>query len=177
MALKSSIYKAQLNVADMERNHFADYSLTLARHPSETEERLMMRILAFAMRAQERLEPARGLSDVEEPDLWAKDYGGQILEWIELGQPDEKRLQKAQSKSDSVWVLCYNHAAHVWFKQLEGKLARSDRLQIWHLPSQQAQSLAAACQRNMQVQVTLQEGSIWFTVDQQAFELQPARWL
>ena len=177
MALKSSIYKAQLQVSDMDRNYFAEHALTLARHPSETEERLMARLLAFALRASERLQFARGLSDIEEPDIWAHDYGGDLLEWIEVGQPDERRLQKAQAKAPSVWILCYAHAANIWFKQLEGKLARSDRLQVWYLPTAQSQQLATLCQRNMQVQVTIQDGAIWFTVDQECVELTPQRWL
>ena len=95
MALKATIFKADLHIADMARNYYAEHALTVARHPSETDERMMARILAFALNADERLAFGKGLSDADEPDLWQKDLTGAIEHWIEVGQPDEKRLLRA----------------------------------------------------------------------------------
>jgi len=95
MAIKSTIYKATLQVADMDRHYYADHALTIARHPSETDERMMMRCLAFALNAGEALAFGKGLSDADEPDLWQRDLTGAIQLWIEVGQPDEKRILRA----------------------------------------------------------------------------------
>src|SRR5688572_33449862 len=95
MATGSTIYRADLSIADMDRNYYADHSLTVARHPSETEERLMVRLLAFAVFAAADLEFGRGLSTDDEPDLWRRDLTGLVELWIEVGLPEEKWLRKA----------------------------------------------------------------------------------
>lgn len=107
MALKSTIYKADLQIADMDRHYYGDHSLTIARHPSETDERMMVSVAAFGLFANERLEFCKGLSDTDEPDLWQKDLTGQIETWIELGQPDEQRIAKASERADRVIVVAY----------------------------------------------------------------------
>jgi uncharacterized protein YaeQ len=118
MALNATIYKAELQVSDMDRHYYATHALTLARHPSETEERLMVRLLAFALYADERLEFGKGLSADDEPDLWRKDYSGDIQQWIELGQPDEARIRKACGRAEQVVVINYGgRAADVWWVQ------------------------------------------------------------
>ncbi len=94
MALKSTIYKLKISVSDLTRGHYKDYNLTTAKHPSETDERLTSRIIAFALHSHEDLVFAKGLSDDKEPDLWQKSLDGRILKWIEIGQPDEKRLRR-----------------------------------------------------------------------------------
>ena len=118
MALKSTIYKAQLQIADMDRQVYADHALTLALHPSETEERLLIRLLAFALEApanDERgaLQFARGLSDSDEPDLWQHDLSGQLVHWVEVGQPDERRLTRACRRAERVTLYTYGHAVPV----------------------------------------------------------------
>ena len=125
MALKSTICKASLQVADMDRNYYADHALTLARHPSETDERMMARVLAFALNAHERLEFGKGLSDTEEPDLWQKDLTGLTEHWIEVGQPDDKRLLRASGRSARVTVYAYGNRADLWWKPIADKLPRS----------------------------------------------------
>ena len=128
MAIKSVIYKVQLQVADMDRHYYATHPLTLAQHPSETDERLMVRLLAFALHADERLEFGRGLSTDEDPDLWQRDYSGQVERWIELGQPDESRIRKACGRSREVVVLNYGgRAADLWWEKNASALARHDR--------------------------------------------------
>lgn len=171
MALKSTIYKADLHIADMDRNYYAEHSLTVARHPSETDERLMVRLLAFACNAGEYLSFTKGLSDVDEPDMWSKDLTGAIELWIEIGQPDEKRILKACGKSSQVLVVSYSATSHIWWQQIASKVARAQNLQVLNLPSSASNQLAALAQRNMQLQCTIQDGLIWFSSGEESVQL------
>jgi uncharacterized protein YaeQ len=176
MALKSTIFKASLQIADMDRSVYADHSLTIARHPSETDERLMLRVLAFALcvpadDTHGTLSSARGLADDDEPDLWQKDLTGQIVQWVEVGQPDERRLLKASARADSVSLFVYSSGARVWWAGIASKLTRLRNLAVWQLPSEQSQALAGLAQRSMQLQVTVQEGQIWVGDGSQSVEL------
>lgn len=163
MALKSIIYKAELSIADMDRNYYQTHLLTLARHPSETDERLMIRVLAFAIHANEALVNAKGLSDTEEPDLWQKDLTGAIQLWIEIGQPDEKRLLKASGRSEQVMVYCYSAASNIWWKQLASKIERARNVSVVNIPAETSEALQKMAQRSMQLQCTIQDGQIWLT--------------
>lgn len=163
MALKSTIYKAELSIADMDRNYYATHALTLARHPSETDERLMVRVLAFALHASESLANGKGISDTEEPDLWQKDLTGAIELWIEVGQPDEKRLLKAAGRSEKVIVYSYSAASHVWFRQVAGKIDRAKNVSVVNIPAEASAALEKLAQRTMQLQCTIQDGQVWLT--------------
>src|SRR4051812_23966911 len=110
MAQSSTTYKAELAISDMDRHYYGTHALTIARHPSETEERLMVRLLAFALFADERLQFGKGSAE-DEPDLWRKDLTGDILEWIDLGQPDEQRIRKACGRARQVIVINYGGRA------------------------------------------------------------------
>jgi len=178
MALKSTIYKATLQIADMDRQLYADHALTLALHPSETEERLLVRLLAFALNVPHdtdrgALQFARGLSDTDEPDLWQHDLTGQLVQWIEVGQPDERRLAKACARSERVTIYCYGSAADIWWASLRNKLTRLTNLRVWQLPSDQAQALAALAQRSLQWQLTIQDGHVWLSSGDHSLELTP----
>ncbi len=163
MALKATIYKAELQIADMDRNYYQEHSLTLARHPSETDERMMIRLLAFAIHAHEQLTFTKGLFDTDEPDLWQKDFTGAIDLWIEVGQPDDKRLLKACGRSEQVMVYSYSATSHIWFKQLASKLDRAKNLTVINIPAEASAQLEALAQRNMQLQCTIQDGQIYLT--------------
>ena len=163
MALKATIYKAELQLADMDRNYYQEHLLTLARHPSETDERMMIRLLAFAIHASDSLTFTKGLFDTEEPDLWQKDLTGAIQLWIEVGQPDEKRLMKACGRSEKVVVYSYGATSHIWFKQIANKLERAKNLSVINIPSDAAAQLQKMANRNMQLQCTIQDGQIWLT--------------
>ena len=163
MALKSIIYKADLNISDMDRGYYADHSLTIARHPSETDERMMIRVLAFAIHAAERLEFGKGISDTEEPDLWLKDYTDAIQLWIEVGQPDDRRLLKACGRSEQVLVYSFASASDIWWKQMNSRLDRAKNLRVMNVPSAQSQALEKLAARNMQLQCTIQDGQIWMS--------------
>lgn len=180
MAIKSTIFKAALQIADMDRSVYADHALTLARHPSETDERLMMRLLAFSLCVpgddlRGTLVAAGGLSDVDEPDLWQKSLSGELLQWVEVGQPDERRMAKACGRSERVSVFAYSSAAPVWWAGLMNKVSRLSNLEVWQLPAEQSQALAGLVERSMQLQVTVQDGLIWFGNSRSSVELSPQR--
>jgi len=159
MALKATIYKAELQVNDMDRQYYATHALTLAQHPSETVERLMVRLLAFALHADERLEFGRGLSTDDEPDLWRKSLTGEIEQWIELGQPDEQRIRKACGRALQVVVISYSgRSADVWWDKIAAGLARSKNLTVIDIPAATVQALASLADRNMQLQCLIQDG-------------------
>ena len=180
MALKATIYKAQLQIADMDRQLYADHALTLALHPSETQERLMVRLLAFALNVPHdthrgALVFARGLSDSDEPDLWQHDLSGQLIHWIEVGQPDDRRMIKASGRAERVTVIAYGPAVQVWWNGIANKLTRLNNLSVWQLPSEQSLALAALADRSMQWQLTIQDGHIWVSSGTHSVELAPVR--
>lgn len=158
MAAGATIYKAVLGISDLDRHYYADHDLTLARHPSETDLRMMVRLAAFVLNADERLTFTRGLCVEEEPDLWRQDYSGDHTLWILLGQPDEKRIRKACGRAEKVIIYTYNEgAARAWWKQNEPKLRRFGNLRVLHLDSDGIDALA---QRTMALQCTVQDGEL-----------------
>lgn len=164
MAQKATVYKVDLQIADMGRNHFQNYALTMACHPSETETRMMVRLLAFALNADDDLLFSKGISTDDEPDLWHKSLTDDILLWIDLGQPDEKRLRKACGRSEQVVVYTYqNRSAEVWWKQIEDKVQRFDNLSIFSFNEDSIDSLNQLVNRNMKLQCTIQDSECWLT--------------
>jgi len=185
MALKSTVFKANLSVADIDHGYYADHALTLARHPSETDERMMVRLVALALQAHllqtvcggdGTLAFGAGLSDPDEPDVWLRDFTGQTRLWIEVGQPEDKPLAKACNKADAVVVYAFHHAAEVWWRGIESKLTRLDKLEVWRVPTEVAQALAGLAERSMQLQATIQEGALMLSNGQQTIEVEPLRW-
>jgi uncharacterized protein YaeQ len=161
MALKATVVKAELQVSDMDRHYYATHNLTLAQHPSETDERLMVRLLAFALHADERLEFGRGLSDEEEPALWRRDYTGEIELWIELGQPDESRIRKAAGRSQQVVVVTYSgNAADIWWNRNAASLARLRNLTVIDIDSASVEAATALLGRGMRVTAMIQDGEL-----------------
>ena len=160
MAPNATIYKAEVQVSDMDRHYYATHALTLARHPSETEERLMVRLLAFMLHAHERLEFGKGLSSEDEPDLWRKDLGGDIEQWIELGQPDESRLRKAGGRAREVVVVTYGgRAADTWWEKNAAALARAKNLKVIDVSAATA-ALVTLAERGMRLQCMIQDGQV-----------------
>jgi uncharacterized protein YaeQ len=161
MALNATIYKTELSISDMDRHYYATHALTLARHPSETEERLMVRLLAFALYADERLEFGKGLSDEDEPALWRKAYTDEIEQWIELGQPDEARIRKACGRARQVAVINYGgRVADLWWDKVGPALARNDNLTVLDIDEATVQQLVALCERGMRLQCLIQDGEL-----------------
>jgi uncharacterized protein YaeQ len=163
MAIKATIYKADLSIADMDRNYYQEHALTIARHPSETDERVMIRLLAFALHADPALVFGKDLFDVDEPALWLKDLTGAIDLWIEVGQPDERRLMKASGQAERVVVYSYSATSHIWFKQLASKIERARKITIVNIPAETSAALEKLVQRGMQLQCTIQDGQVWIT--------------
>jgi uncharacterized protein YaeQ len=176
VALKSTIYKAQLQIADMDRGVYAEHALTLALHPSETEERLMVRLMAFALNAPKddtrgTLQFARGLSDTDEPDLWQHDLSGVLVHWIEVGHPDERRMLRAASRAERATFIAYAASTPVWWAGVKNKLTRATRLSVWQVAAEQSQALARLCRRAMHLQVSIQDGTIWCSGAEATVEL------
>jgi uncharacterized protein YaeQ len=172
MALKATICKAAVQIADMDRNYYADHALTVARHPSETDERMMVRLLAFALNAHEHLAFGKGLSDADEPDLWRKDLTGAIAHWIEVGQPDEKRLLRACGRAARASVYAYGASVELWWTPIAEKLARAKNLAVWRVPAEASQALAKLAARGMQLQCTVQDGQVWFSNESETVQME-----
>ncbi len=159
MATKATVYKAELEISDIDRGYYATHSLTLAQHPSENDRRLMVRLIAFALFADERLEFGRGLSSEEDPDLWQRDLTGNIEKWIELGQPDEAAIRRACGRAQHVIIVNYSgNSAEVWWSKNESSLARSKNLTVIDLDSGEVDLATRFLQRTMRLQVMIQEG-------------------
>ena len=185
MALKSTIFKANLAVADIDNSYYADHALTLARHPSETDERMMIRLVALAFNAHAlqtdcggdgTLAFGAGLSNPDDPDVSLRDFTGRTRLWIEVGQPEDKPLTRACSKADEVQVYCFHHAAEVWWKGIENKLSRLQNLSVFRVPAAASQALAALAQRSMQLQATIQEGTLMLGDGATTVDIEPVRW-
>jgi uncharacterized protein YaeQ len=185
MALKSTIFKAALAVADIDHGYYADHALTLARHPSETDERMMIRLVALALNAHKLQDVCQGdgtlafgagLSNVDEPDVWLRDFTGETKLWVEVGQPEDKPIIKACGKSDEVIVYCFNHAAEIWWRGIENKLTRPQNLQVYRVPTEASQALAALAQRSMQLQATIQENTLTLGDGANSIDVELLRW-
>jgi len=178
MALKATVFKANISLSDMDRNVYLDEALTVAQHPSETDERMMLRILAWTLNAVEGLEFTKGLSADDEPEVWKKNYSDEIELWIELGCPDEKRLRKASSRAQQVILYAYgDRAAPIWFEQTKSKLTRFNNLQVFSIPDAVMEGLAEMTERTMQLQVTIQDGTAWVNSGDKTVEITPDNWM
>ena len=173
MAIKATIFKVELNIADMDRGYYGDHVLTIARHPSETDSRMMARVLAFAIHASDSLTFGKGMSSDDEPDLWRKDLTGAIELWIDLGQPDERRIRRACGRSQQVYVYTYSgRAADVWWGQVQSSLSQLENLSVVKLTPTVVDQLATLVTRSMRLQCTIQDGQAWFSDGQQSVEVQ-----
>lgn len=177
MALKATIFKVDLQIADMDRNYYQTHTLTIARHPSETDERMMVRLLTFALHADELLSFTKGLSTDDEPDVWLKELSGKIDLWIDVGQPDEKRIRKACGRAGQVYIYCYSgRSADIWWAQNTEKLQRFNNLKVMSLTCDASLALARLAQRNMKLQCTIQDGLVWFSDDNGSVQIEMMTW-
>lgn len=175
MALKATVVKAELQISDMDRHYYGTHALTLAQHPSETDERLMVRVLAFALLANDRLEFGKGLSNDEEPDLWRKDYTGLIEQWIDLGQPDESRIRKACGRANEVIVVNYGgRAADLWWDRNSALLARHRNLTVLDIPAESVDAMTALMARTMRFNVMIQDGEMQWMTDDKVVSVMPS---
>lgn len=164
MALKATIYKAKLTVANLNIHHYQDYNLTIAKHPSETNLRMMYRLLAFSLLSQEELEFTKGLSTDSEPDLWKINFDGSIDHWIELGHPDERRIRQICAKSKLVSIYTYqDNTSLAWFKSIEDQLHRFNHLNVTHLFVKDGQSIEDFVERGMNFGISIEDDEIWLS--------------
>ena len=175
MAVGSTVYKCKLNIANMDSHYYAEHSLTLAKHPSETDLRLMARLAAFTLNASDSLVFTKGISQDDAPDLWEKSLSGEIELWIDIGQPDEKRIKKACGRSKEVIIYVYQEGSgDAWFKPLEKKLKRFSNLSIIFLKTDD--DLESLAQRNMNLQCNLTDGELTLIDDDQSVLLHRTYW-
>ena len=173
MALKATIYKADLNISDMDRGYYASHNLTIARHPSETDERMMLRVLAFAVHATDTLAFGRGISDEDDASLWQKSLIDEIELWIDLGLPDEKRIRKMSQRGEAAWIYAYGSGkqAEMWFENNRATIQRFENLHVVHVSGETMTALAAMAERTMQLQCTIQDGEIWLSDDKNNLQI------
>lgn len=172
MALKSTIYKIDLHITDMDRQYYAQHSLTLAKHPSETDERLMVRLIGFALYATDTLIFGKGLSDEDEPDLWQKDLTGAIQLWMDVGLPTEKNIRKACGRSSQVIVILYGgRIADMWWEQNSKGLLKLNNLIVFNLP--ETSSLASLTERTMSFSCAIQDGQLLLSHDAGSVDISP----
>jgi uncharacterized protein YaeQ len=177
MAQKATIYKVELSVSDMDRHYYETHKLTVAKHPSETDERLMVRLLAFALNAHEQLEMTKGLSTDDEPDIWQKSLSGELELWVALGLPSEKVVRQSCGKADAVNVYCYGgRTAEVWWEKIKNSTTRFDTLQVINFSENDTSALAKLANRSMKLQVNIQDGEVMVSVDDSIVYVTPVKW-
>ena len=176
MATKATIYKALLNIANMDSHYYAEHNLTMAKHPSETDLRLMVRLIAFILNADEDLVFCKGISQEDEPDLWKKSLGGDIELWIDLGQPDEKRIKKACGRSEKVIIYTYQEGmASSWWKQIETSLTRFSNLQVIHL--EMDGDMEALAKRAMSLQANILDNELTLIEEEHNIIIREKSWM
>jgi len=177
MAQKATIYKVELSVADMDRDYYETHNLTVAKHPSETDERLMVRILAFALNAHEQLEFTRGISTDDEPDIWQKSLSGELELWVTLGLPGEKIVRQSCGKANEVIVYCYgDRTAEMWWDKIKDSTTRFDNLRVIYFSKQNTGELGKQASRLMKLQVNIQDGDVMVSVDGSIVNVTPVKW-
>jgi uncharacterized protein YaeQ len=175
LALRSVVYKAEVGIADLDRHYYQDHALTLARHPSETDERMMVRLLAFVLNASESLEFGKGLSSEDEPALWDRDLTGAVTRWIEVGQPEERAIRKACGRADEVLIYAYGRAVDIWWKQNAKAFAKQDKLAVWLIEAEACAAMVALVERGMKLQCTLQDGELMIAGERDTIQIKPQR--
>jgi uncharacterized protein YaeQ len=173
MALKPTIYKAQLELADSDRNCFESLTLTLALHPSETLQRMTARLLAYCLNTARGLEFTKGISTADEPDIWQHSDSGEIEHWIELGQPEEPRLRKACGRSKAVSVYAFGKSADTWWKLNGDAISALPRLQVWQFDWREIEAAAALMSRTMQLNLSIVGGTLYLDNGAGAVSLEP----
>lgn len=174
MALKATIYKAELAIADMTRHYYQTHNLTLAQHPSETIERMMLRLVAFVLCADERLQFGKGISEDSEPDLWQHNLTGEIELWVELGLPEDKLIRRASHRAQQGLILAYGGTiVDKWWLNQQKVARELTNLTVVAIKAEESQALINLCQRSMQLQCTLQEGQLWFADNEHSVVINP----
>ena len=177
MAQKATIYKVELSVSDMDRNYYETHNLTVAKHPSETNERLMVRVLSFALNAHEKLEFSKGISSDDEPDIWQKSLSGELDLWVTLGLPSEKIVRQSCGKSNKVIIYCYGgRTAEMWWEKIQNSTTRFENLQVINFLEKDTSELEKQASRSMRLQINIQDGDVMVGVDDRIVYVTPIKW-
>ena len=177
MAQKATIYKVELSVSDMDRSYYETHNLTVAKHPSETDERLMLRIIAFALNAHEKLEFSKGISTDDEPDIWQKSLSGELELWVALGLPSEKIIRQSCGKANEVIIYCYGgRTAEIWWEKIKNSTARFNNLQVMSFAEKDTSELAKQASRSMKLHVSIQDGDMMVSIDESIVYVTPVKW-
>ena len=177
MAQNATIYKVELSVSDMDRHYYETHKLTVAKHPSETDERLMVRLVGFALNAHEQLELTKGLSTDDEPDIWQKSLSDELELWVALGLPSEKVVRQSCGKAGKVIVYCYGgRTAEVWWDKIKNSTTRFDNLSVINISEKDTGDLAKLARRSMKLQVNIQDGEVMVGVDDSMVYVTPVKW-
>jgi len=170
MAIKPTIYKARISLSDLERDYYDSINLTIAQHPSETLERMMVRVLAYCINAQADLELTKGLDEVDEPDLWVRTMDEQTLLWIDVGEPAPERVKKACNRARAVKVYSFNTKSDVWWSQNEAKFGRLEA-SVYRFGWESVEALAGLVERTMDLSVTITGDSAYIAADKGEVEV------
>ncbi|BDQ65616.1 MULTISPECIES: YaeQ family protein [Shewanella] len=174
MALKATVFKVNLQIADMDRGYYQDHQLTLAQHPSETDGRMMVRLLAFILNSSETLSFTKGLCVDDEPELWDKSLSGEVNLWIEFGQADEKWLRKASGRAKAVQLFTYGgRSVPIWWKQNQAALERYKNLKVWNIAEESVTAMEALVSRTMSLQASISEGQVWLSDNEHSLLIEP----
>ena len=177
MAQKATIYKVELSISDMDRHYYETHNLTVAKHPSETDERLMVRIVSFALNAHEQLEFSRGISTDDEPDIWQKSLSGELELWVTLGLPSAKIIRQSCGKAKKMIVYCYGgRTAEIWWEKIKTKITRFNNLQVINLSESDTRELGKQVSRSMKIQINIQDGDVMVSVDGNIVYVNPVKW-
>ncbi|MEP3948150.1 YaeQ family protein [Ascidiaceihabitans sp.] len=177
MAQKATIYKVELSVSDMDRHYYETHKLTVAKHPSETDERMMVRVLAFALNAHEQLEMTKGLSSDDEPDIWQKSLSGELETWITLGLPSEKIVRQSCGKAKQVIIYAYGgNPAEMWWSKVQNSTTRFENLSVVSFAQDETTEMAKLADRTMKVQVNVQDGDVMVSVGENIVYVTPVAW-
>jgi len=164
VALKPTIYKLRITLSDIDRNYYDTLNLTIAQHPSETLERMMARVLAFCINAQEYLVFTQGVCAAEEPDIWARTLDNQISLWIEVGEPSVDKIRKATGLSQTVKVYSFNSKSNTWWDQGREKINKLTA-SVFQFQWGSIQALAALVKRTMDLSVTITDDTAYITAE------------
>ncbi len=177
MAQNATIHKVELSISDMDRHYYETHKLTVAKHPSETDERLMVRIVAFALNAHEHLEMTKGLSTDDEPDIWQKSLSGELDVWVALGLPSEKVMRQSCNKAAKVIVYPYGgRTADVWWDKIKNSTTRFGNLQVINFTEADTTALAKLANRAMKLQINIQDGDVMISIDDRIVNVTPVKW-
>lgn len=177
MAQNATIYKVELSVSDMDRHYYETHKLTVAKHPSETDERLMLRIVAFALNAHEHLEMTKGLSTDSEPDIWQKSLSGELDVWVALGLPSEKVMRQSCGKAEKVILYPYGgRTAEIWWDKIKKSATRFDNLHVINFSETDIDALAKLASRGMKLLIHVQDGEVMVSSDDSLVYINPVKW-